>query len=77
PSRFASSKESLSKEIAAVQASLAQTQAALDALGEPDTPEEQAQKTQLETSLAQYRTSYANLLQSYENIRAAEAQELN
>jgi len=76
-SRFASSKESLSKEIAAVQASLAQTQAALDALGEPDTPEEQAQKTQLETSLAQYRTSYANLLQSYENIRAAEAQELN
>lgn len=76
-SRFASSKESLSKEIAAVQASLAQTQAALDALGEPDTPEEQAQKTQLETSLAQYRSSYANLLQSYENIRAAEAQELN
>lgn len=76
-SRFASSKESLSKEIAAVQASLAQTQAALDALGEPDTPEEQAQKAQLETSLAQYRTSYANLLQSYENIRAAEAQELN
>lgn len=76
-SRFASSKESLSKEIAAVQASLAQTQAALDALGEPDTPEKQAQKAQLETSLAQYRTSYANLLQSYENIRAAEAQELN
>lgn len=76
-SRFTSSKESLSKEIAAVQASLAQTQAALDALGEPDTPEEQAQKAQLETSLAQYRTSYANLLQSYENIRAAEAQELN
>lgn len=76
-SRFASSKESLSKEIAAVQASLAQTQAALDALGEPDTPEEQAQKAQLETSLAQYRTSYANLLQSYENIRIAEAQELN
>ncbi len=76
-SRFASSKESLSKEIAAVQASLAQTQAALDALSDPHTPEEQAQKAQLETSLAQYRTSYANLLQSYENIRAAEAQELN
>lgn len=75
--RFASSKESLSKEIAAVQANLAQTQAALDALSNPRTPEEQAQKAQLETSLAQYRSSYANLLQSYENIRVAEAQELN
>lgn len=75
--RYASSKESLSKEIAAVQASMAQVQAALDAIKDPRTPAEQSQKTQLETSLAQYRTSYANLLQSYESIRVAEAQQLN
>lgn len=72
-SRYAASKENLQRELAAIQAEMEKTRAQLDALGDPSTPESLAERQRLEALLAQYRSSYATLLQSYEDVRLAEA----
>ena len=70
--RFASSKENLRREMSALQADVASAQVALDAERARPTPDS-AEISRLETLLVQYRSTYASLLQSYEEIRVAEA----
>jgi capsular polysaccharide biosynthesis protein len=45
-----------------------------DPAGLVDTPDNQAERDRLEANLIQYRQSYTNLLQSYEEIRMVESQ---
>jgi capsular exopolysaccharide synthesis family protein len=66
--RVSQSRANLEQEIANTEADIARTQTAL-AAAQDDT-----EKTRLETSLAQYRTTYSNLVASYQQVRLAEAQ---
>lgn len=75
--RFASSKENLAREIAAVQRDIEQTQQAIDRLAQATTPAEKAELDRLQSALTQYRNTYSNLLKSYEDIRLAEARSVN
>ena len=61
------SKASLEREIANVENDIATTTAMLK------TVSDDAQKTRMETSLAQYRSTYSNLVASYQQIKLAEA----
>ena len=70
-SRYTTSKESLSSQLAEVDQQIQLTNADLEKLG--DTAEDKAKRDRLETALAQYRQTYASLLQSYESVRLAEA----
>ncbi len=67
-SRVSESKASLEREITSVEEDIARTQTTLQT-----TPDD-AQKIRLETSLAQYRSTYSNLVASYQQIKLAEAQ---
>lgn len=73
-SRYASSKESLASELDALNRQITQTQTMVESFGEPVTPQQEAELIQLQTSLVEYRQSYTTLLQSYEDLRIAEAQ---
>jgi non-specific protein-tyrosine kinase len=66
--RVSESKASLEREIVNVEEDIARTQTALSAATDD------AQKIRLETSLAQYRSTYSNLVASYQQIKLAEAQ---
>lgn len=69
--RFASSKESLRGQLDGMEQQIEQTRAALNELDDTsDSPE----YDRLETTLRQYEQTYASLLQSYEQVRVAEAQ---
>jgi len=70
-SRYASSKQNLEDQLARMDAQIQDTSAQVTALG--DDPTNAAEKDRLETNLAQYRQTYATLLQSYEQVRVAEA----
>ncbi|MDQ7030311.1 MAG: polysaccharide biosynthesis tyrosine autokinase [Ardenticatenia bacterium] len=72
-SRYAASKESLQRQLAEIQAEMERTRARLDALANASTQESVAERQRLEALLAQYRSSYATLLRSYEDVRLAEA----
>ncbi|MBC7232385.1 MAG: polysaccharide biosynthesis tyrosine autokinase [Chloroflexi bacterium] len=74
--RFASSKQSLAREMEALQADMESTQRKIEAERAKANPDA-AELARLETLLAQYRSSYAGLLQSYEEIRMAEARGLD
>jgi non-specific protein-tyrosine kinase len=67
--RYGDSLSSMREQMDELSVSIEETQAAIDALGTPNTPEEQADLTRLQTVLAGYRNSYAGLLQSYEEMR--------
>ena len=71
-SRFASSKENLAANLDDQNNLIDTTSAQLALLG----PEEEnaIERDRLEANLAQYRATYANLLQSYESLRITEAQ---
>jgi capsular exopolysaccharide synthesis family protein len=69
--RVSESKANLEKEIANTEADLARTQTALNAATDD------AQKARLETSLAQYRSTYSTLVASYQQVKLAEAQASN
>lgn len=77
--RFNTSLETFQTQISGVQADIDQTQAQLQALqgleddGEELTLEQQSQRARLETSLAQYRSSLADLLGARDDIKRAEA----
>ncbi len=74
-SRYASSKDNLLRQLKQLESDIATTQTALDkARGAPGNG---AEVTRLETSLAQSRSSYSNLLKSYEDIRIAEAKSID
>ncbi len=72
--RFAESKRSLEEEIAKLQTDIDATQAGLDALRGIDDP---ARRARLEAALVEYRSSYATVLRSLEEVRLAEAQMTN
>jgi non-specific protein-tyrosine kinase len=70
-SRFSTSKESLSAQLAEVDLQIESANTALESLGEGE--DDKAERDRLDTALAQYRQTYASLLQSYESVRLAEA----
>jgi non-specific protein-tyrosine kinase len=74
-SRFATSKESLSTQLAQMNEQIETTTSAIQALGE--TPEDKAERDRLETVLAEYSKTYSSLLQSYESVRLAEASSIS
>lgn len=73
-SRYAESKQSLAAQLDAMNAQILKSQAALDVIGTPATAAQEVEAARLQSDLVQYRQSYTNLLQSYESIRLAEAQ---
>jgi non-specific protein-tyrosine kinase len=72
--RFAESKRSLASEVAKLQADIDATQEQLAALHGIDDP---VRRARLEEALVQYRSSYATVLRSLEEVRLAEAQLTN
>jgi non-specific protein-tyrosine kinase len=77
-SRFASSKESLSRQLAAIESDVEDTQQAITALEESDPAADgEEELTRLRSALTQYRASYASLLKGYEEVRLAEAQAMD
>ena len=71
--RFQSSKQALQEELATLDKEIKETDSALTALGDLNDPNTQAQQSLLENRLAQYRSSYGNVLSQLEQIRLAEA----
>jgi len=74
--RFADSKQSLEKQLASLDQDIKDTQKALDAARAAaiaGTADKQAEVIRLENALTAYRSSYAALLKSYEDLRLAEA----
>ncbi len=71
--RYADSIGSLSREMQQVEGDMEDAQASLEAARAAQTPDP-AEVARLETLLAQYRSTYDGLLQSYEQIRVAQAQ---
>ena len=69
--RVSESRANLETELANTENDLAQTQEALNNITD-DT-----ERTRLETSLAQYRSTYSTLVASYQQVRIAESQALN
>jgi len=75
--RFQSSKQALQEEPATPDKEIKETDSALAALGDLNDPNTQAQQSLLENRLAQYRSSYGNVLSQLEQIRLAEATSLD
>ena len=76
-SRFAASKGSLSTELDKRLLQMQLTEALIADLGTPISESDNAELDQLRSELTQYQTSYTNLLQSYEQVRTAEAQSIS
>lgn len=74
--RYQSSKQNLEKQMAAVDADIKATEATLEVLKAQPVPDS-AEVGRLSEQLLQYRTTYSNLLRSYEEIRMAEAKTLD
>lgn len=69
--RYTASLSSMRDQLDETAALIAATQAQIEAMGTPETPEERTELARLETVLASYRNTYANLLQGYEQMRLA------
>jgi capsular exopolysaccharide synthesis family protein len=76
-SRFASSKENLSEQLAIIESDMEATQQAINDLQGSDPAADQAELARLQTLLAQHQSNYASLLSSYEGIRLAEVQAMD
>jgi non-specific protein-tyrosine kinase len=72
--RYADSKANLTKEIDGLKEQIAVKQTEINAVGTPGEPSKEAELARLQTELTQLRQSLTYMLQSYENIRLAEAQ---
>jgi capsular exopolysaccharide synthesis family protein len=72
--RFAESKASLEGQLAYMDGQIQNTAGALEALLAETNG---AERSRLETTLAQYQQTYAGLLQSYEQVRLTEAQSIS
>lgn len=70
--RYVDSKANLEAQLAAIDANIEETAGALAALEEGTGS--QGERDRLENTLARYQETYAGLLQSYEEVRVAEAQ---
>lgn len=71
--RYATSLESLSREMDEVDEDIQRTEESIAHLQRPGTAVDQDELARLETNLTQLRGTYSELLQSYEEIRVAEA----
>ena len=76
-SRFASSKENLSKQLALIESDMEATQQAINDLQDSNSANDQTEMARLQTILTQHQTNYASLLSSYEGIRLAEVQSMD
>jgi non-specific protein-tyrosine kinase len=72
--RYADSLASMQAQMDELSVLMEETQAGIDAQGEPETARGEAELARLETILAGYRTTYASFLQSYEQMRLTAAQ---
>jgi len=75
--RFAESRRNLTTQIDAIKAQIEVTQGNIDRLGTPRSTQQENQLRDLQTVLAQQQNSYANLVQSFENLRLVELQSLD
>lgn len=75
--RFASSKENLSKQMALIESDMEATQQAINDLEDSDSAADQSELARLQTLLTQHQSNYAGLLSSYEEIRLAEVQSMD
>lgn len=73
-SRYAESKASLSEQLDQLTRQIETTKLQLTEIAEQRTAQEQLEFSRLSNALTQYETSYANLLQSFEQLRLAEAE---
>jgi non-specific protein-tyrosine kinase len=69
--RYTASLSSMRDQLDETAALISATQAQIEAMGTPETPEERTELARLETVLASYRNTYASLLQGYEQMRLA------
>ena len=76
-SRFASSKENLSKQLVIIESDMEATQQAINDLQDSDSAADQSELARLQTLLTQHQSNYAGLLSSYEEIRLAEVQSID
>ena len=75
--RFAASKASLAAQLDTLGVQIQANEVAILNLGAPRTGSRVADLDRLQSELAQYQTSYTNLLQSYEEVRTAEARTIS
>ena len=75
--RFAASKASLAAQLDRLGVQIQVNEAAIANLGAPRASSRIAELERLQSELAQYQTSYTNLLQSYEEVRTAEARTIS
>ncbi len=75
--RFAESRRNLTTQIDAIKAQIEVTQGNIDRMGAPRSTQQENQLRDLQTVLAQQQNSYANLVQSFENLRLVELQSLD
>lgn len=75
--RFAESRKNLTVQIDLIKAQLEVTQTNIDRVGTPRNVQQESQLRDLQTVLAQQQNSYANLVQSFENLRLFELQEMD
>lgn len=75
--RFDESRRNLTTQIETIKAQIEVTQANLDRLGTPRSTQQENQQRDLQTVLAQQQNSYANLVQSFENLRLVELQSMD
>jgi len=73
--RYASTKEHLQAQLDEIQKNIEEAEAEIAELRE--NPEEETRLDRLETTLAQYRQSYSNTLQSYDQVRLAEVETIS
>ena len=72
-SRFAASKTSLGTQLDKISEQIQAKEAAIADLATPQTDTDKAELDRLQTELAQHQASYITVLQSYEELRIAEA----
>jgi len=72
--RYATLKDSLNGQIQQVDKDIATTQVEIDSLRGPLSPSEEARRTQLQATLAQYRSNYTSLTNNLTQVQLAEAQ---
>lgn len=75
--RFAASKASLSAQLDVISEQIQAHDVAIANLGSPRTSGRIAELARLQSELIQFQASYSNLLQSYEQVRTAEAQAIS
>jgi capsular exopolysaccharide synthesis family protein len=76
-SRYAASKENLTTQLTKLEEQISQTEKSIVKMGSPRTDSGIAELERLQGELSQYQASYTALLQSYENLRLAEARSVS